>query len=320
MPLPSAPASLSLGQIQTEFGGSNPISLSEYYKGGSFVTTSDTAPNVPTSGQISMSNFRGAAKVSAPPSVEYLVVAGGGGGGAGGGADAIGTGDNQTQLASAHGGGGGFKTATGLSVTVGAAVTVTVGGGGHYGGLPYGTGQGGNGGGSAYGPISTSGGGGGGAAYGVNHPGLSEGINGGSGGGGGSSCQTFLHNCWAQNGGKGLGTAGEGANGTVGGWGWEPWLGHCGGGSGMGGGGQTSPISGSSLHYSSGHSADGANRGAGGHGAHEYSNGGSGYSGVVIIRYSNTYANAASTTGSPTFTNTGGHKIYKFTGSGSITF
>jgi hypothetical protein len=41
---------------------------------------------------------------------------------------------------------------------------------------------------------------------------------------------------------------------------------------------------------------------------------------VVIIRYPNTYKDAASTTGSPTFTNTGGYKIYKWTGNGSITF
>jgi hypothetical protein len=41
---------------------------------------------------------------------------------------------------------------------------------------------------------------------------------------------------------------------------------------------------------------------------------------VVIISYPNTYANAASTTGSPGFSNTGGNKIYRFTGSGSITF
>jgi hypothetical protein len=39
----------------------------------------------------------------------------------------------------------------------------------------------------------------------------------------------------------------------------------------------------------------------------------------VSIRYLNTYANATSTTGSPTFTNTGGYKIYTWTGTGSIT-
>jgi hypothetical protein len=40
----------------------------------------------------------------------------------------------------------------------------------------------------------------------------------------------------------------------------------------------------------------------------------------VIISYPNTYPAAASTTGSPTITNTGGNRIYKWTGSGSITF
>jgi hypothetical protein len=40
----------------------------------------------------------------------------------------------------------------------------------------------------------------------------------------------------------------------------------------------------------------------------------------VIIRYSNSNADAVSTTGSPTLTNTGGYKIYTFTGSGTITF
>jgi hypothetical protein len=41
------------------FGGSTPHSLSEYYKGGSLVLTTDTVPNVPTSGTISLSNFHG---------------------------------------------------------------------------------------------------------------------------------------------------------------------------------------------------------------------------------------------------------------------
>jgi hypothetical protein len=60
-----------------------------------------------------------------------------------------------------------------------------------------------------------------------------------------------------------------------------------------------------------------ANTGGGGGG------GGCGYaggSGVVAIRYSNTLPDATSTTGSPTFTNTGGYKIYKWTGNGSIIF
>lgn len=49
---------LSLSQIQTEFGGTNPISMSEYYRGGPFVTTNNTG--VPTSGAISIGNFYGA--------------------------------------------------------------------------------------------------------------------------------------------------------------------------------------------------------------------------------------------------------------------
>jgi hypothetical protein len=40
----------------------------------------------------------------------------------------------------------------------------------------------------------------------------------------------------------------------------------------------------------------------------------------VVIAYADTFADAAATTGSPTFTTSGGKKIYKFTGSGSITF
>ena len=47
--------------IQTEFGGSNPISLSEYYAGGSYVPagTSGTYGAVPSSGTISIRNFYG---------------------------------------------------------------------------------------------------------------------------------------------------------------------------------------------------------------------------------------------------------------------
>jgi len=57
---------VSLTTIQTEFGGSNPISLSEYYAGGSFVSagTTGTYGAVPTSGAIGIRNFYGTAKTT----------------------------------------------------------------------------------------------------------------------------------------------------------------------------------------------------------------------------------------------------------------
>jgi hypothetical protein len=64
MAIVGQPGAVSLSAIQTEFSGSNPISLSEYYKGGAYVSSTDTAPNVPASGQISLSNFWGSAKVN----------------------------------------------------------------------------------------------------------------------------------------------------------------------------------------------------------------------------------------------------------------
>jgi len=61
MTLPSSNNPISLGQIQTEFGGSNPIALAgEYYRNGSYTTSNNT--NVPTSGTISLSDFYGAYK------------------------------------------------------------------------------------------------------------------------------------------------------------------------------------------------------------------------------------------------------------------
>jgi len=53
MTLPSSPNSISLNQVQTEFGGSNPIGISEYYS---------AEGTLPTSGQISLSNFYGLTK------------------------------------------------------------------------------------------------------------------------------------------------------------------------------------------------------------------------------------------------------------------
>ena len=58
MTLPSSGA-LSLSQIQSEFGGSNPINLSEYYRGGSLVPAHGNTTGIPSSGQISVSQFYG---------------------------------------------------------------------------------------------------------------------------------------------------------------------------------------------------------------------------------------------------------------------
>jgi len=46
---------ISFANIQTEFGGSNPISLSEYYQAGPYV--SEHSSTVPTSGTIDMADF-----------------------------------------------------------------------------------------------------------------------------------------------------------------------------------------------------------------------------------------------------------------------
>jgi hypothetical protein len=45
---------------------------------------------------------------------------------------------------------------------------------------------------------------------------------------------------------------------------------------------------------------------------------GNGGSGIVIIRFSNTFSDPTSVTGTYTTTNSGGYKIYSWTGSGSI--
>lgn len=53
-----ASGAIALSQIQAELGGANPISLSEYYRGGAY--TGSNNASVPTGGKISMSNFYGA--------------------------------------------------------------------------------------------------------------------------------------------------------------------------------------------------------------------------------------------------------------------
>ena len=49
---------IDLKDLQDEFGGSNPISISEYYRNGGLVPSNNT--DVPTSGTVKLSDFYGA--------------------------------------------------------------------------------------------------------------------------------------------------------------------------------------------------------------------------------------------------------------------
>ena len=61
MPLPLSGA-ISLGAIQTELNDTGSAAVNEYYRGGGIVPTFNTS--VPTSGQISLSDFYGASRTS----------------------------------------------------------------------------------------------------------------------------------------------------------------------------------------------------------------------------------------------------------------
>ena len=168
-------------------------------------------------------------------------------------------------------------------------------------------------------PTSTSGGYGNPGGY--NTPGNSNGTQSGQGGGGAGGPGTGGSNVPGE-GGDGLE---YGINGTM--------LYYAGGGGGgaqntalgprsyglggLGGGGD------GGTHHAPGNNAT-FYGGAGGGAGHNYPSrslsGGYGYQGVVMICYEDTYPEATSTTGSPTYTVANGFRLYEFTNSGSITF
>ena len=283
---------------------------------------------------------------TAPTSVDYLVVAGGGGGGFGSGGGG--------------GGGGGLRTATGYAVTPGSTYTVTVGEGGQAsssqgtpgagnpstfatitaagggGGAPnfVPNGQGGSGATGGGGATYASSGGAGTSPY-VAFAGFGGtgtlGFNGGNGRYG-----LTPDNLTSGGGGGGMGSAGNSIDAN---------------GNGNGGAGLSSSYSGTLTTYSGGGGGgtynssvrpnpantaigrDGgangsrttpanaeSNRGGGGGGGGDGNPGSNGGSGVVIVRYLDTYGAASATTGNPTVTVSGGYRIYKWNNSGSITF
>jgi hypothetical protein len=62
---------LTLGDIRDEFGGSNPVRISDYYRGGGIVPNTATNSDVPTSGTIKLSDFYGASNATLP---NYVVL------------------------------------------------------------------------------------------------------------------------------------------------------------------------------------------------------------------------------------------------------
>jgi len=297
-------------------------------------TVSDQLSGV-ISGVIEAQQLKGANKwphfLSALPSIpiEYLVVAGGGAGGM-----------TPTQGYGAGGGAGGLLQSSNSSIFGSSTYTVTVGSGGTSANYP-GTAptNGANSSITGLGLSVTSVGGGTGPKTSASDL---NGFNGGSGGGGGVSNGI---------GGKGIypgstfidaprqGYNGGNATSTMGGAGGGAGAAGGSGSAAAGGVGVSANITGSSVFYAGG--GGGGSSGAGGNGGGGSVGGtnngtvntggggsgsagaggvsGSGGSGIVVIRYSDSYANASSTTGSPTLTISGGYRIYTFTGSGSIT-
>ena len=286
----------------------------------------------------------------APPStiaVEYLVVAGGGGsystsdsGGGGGGGYRTASGYSVT-IGSTYnvtiGAGGTSGPTARASNSVFGTITSVGGGSGntYYGGGAGSNMNGGSGGGHAnirsamsanaselLGGAGTVGQGNNGASYTgpwvMNNGNLSGGGGGGAGAAGspgGYINQSGAPNITGGAGGDGLqssisGTATYYAGGGGGvGAGWFD--SNNGGFGGLGGGGN----GGQGGWGQYGRGSNGAVNTGGGAGGN-YAGG----SGIVIVRYADSSPAATSTTGSPTITVAGGHRVYKFTSSGSITF
>jgi len=71
---------ISLANIQSEFSGSNPISINEYYRGGTYVVNSSANSSIPTSGTISFSNFYGGVSATADNTFNFTMGLGSTGG------------------------------------------------------------------------------------------------------------------------------------------------------------------------------------------------------------------------------------------------
>ncbi len=249
--------------------------------------------------------------IAMSPGVAYTVTVGGGGAGnptnQNFGADGVASSlsGGAISISSAGGGGGGYYAdnngrpggSGGGGGGTGTTSTYTTGGSGNTPSTS--PSQGNNGGRGTYWGSSLHHGGGGGGAGGAGSD-TPNSSAGGAGGTGASNSITGSSITYA-GGGGGCGRKGNGSAGGA-------------GGSSIGGGG-----AGTNLTNAGSGTSNTGSGGGGGDWADAGSNpqGGNGGSGIVIIR---TLETAASTTGSPTVTTDGSHKVYKFTSTGSITF
>jgi len=273
MPIPGPGTAISMNTIATEFGGTVPHSLSEYYRGGGLVPNTPGNSAIPTSGQIAIGNFYGSANRSvvaltiAANSYNYDVYANRGPTYVAGATDLTVTVNPDVTVGSTST--GAYAMLVPSSFSPGDTVTIV------NNGVIQGMGGGGGGGGPS--PIpgvdvsaGSPGGAGGNAVY-VNRPvvftnnGTLAGGGGGGGGGGGN---------WASPGkqgpqpaGGGGGGGGAGVNGGASGGGGSP--GGSPGGSGTsttgggGGAGRVVGVSGGSGGPGGGRGAVGSNGGGG---------------------------------------------------------
>lgn len=269
-------------------------------------------------------------------SCEYLVIAGGGGGGA---------------HYAGGGGAGGYREGT-LNINTGINYTVTVGGGGSAGLNSSAGRRGGSGSNSVFNTVTSAGGGGGGGRSDTsyNFPALS----GGSGGGGGNNRSgpyegggnfPFTNPPQGNNGGFGFASSTPSAGGGGGGAGFKGVNANsC--DPGEGGNGRSSTITGTSVTRGGGGGAAGAsgvtsssggtggggnggapgaagtaNTGGGGGGGRASNNGGAGGSGIVIIKYPDTYTISVGAGLTSSTSTSGGFSVTSFTaGTGTVSF
>lgn len=293
-----------------------------------------------TQGWITSSGLSQNPFLPAPPTVEYLIIAGGGGGSNGN---------------DGGGGAGGYRTSASLSVSQGVSYTLTVGGGGAGAGpgastvgsassmsgpAPFTTISSAGG-----GSNSTGGSGAGGTSFGSGYAGNTPAIPGpavqGYAGGNGNGGAAPGYTGGGGGGAGGVGSAGTSTTGGAGGPGSAstitgPSVTYAGGGGGAsrngagfggaaGSGGGGAGGGSSAQNGGAGTANTGGGGGAGGYSPPSAANGGNGGSGVIIIAYPSTYANIASIgaglTSTLDTTTRSGYKVYTFTaGTGTISW